>query len=342
LTESCGTFKGIADDYLGGFAALHYRDPSHVRTTLSTFLLFLNEQRIRSLETVSPQIVTQFLTWARTSGHRGAVETISIISKFFQWMIAEGRRKAANPVVPLIHSQRKKHRLPRPLEAEELDFAWQLLGERGNARLRFAAAVGEEAGLRIGEICRLRTPDIDPKRQRVFVGLPNKTNCERWAFFSERTKRYYIEWMAERNPACGHDYVLHNTLGDPSTALSLAAEFKRTLCKVAIGKRVNEAGFDKWSTHRLRHTMASRLVSAGADVATVMAAGGWKSYDAMAGYARVDPNVARRGYDEAMRYAQVQKESAARKKVLSPSDLLERRRVSLPQQQPSEVYKRCV
>ena len=88
--------------------------------------------------------------------------------------------------------------------------------------------------------------------------------------------------------------------------------------------------------------MASKLASAGADAATVMAAGGWKNGNVMSGYARVDPNVARRGYDEAMRYAQVQKESAARKKVLSPSDLLERRRISLPQQQPSEVYKRCV
>jgi integrase/recombinase XerC len=342
LTNSCGAFREIIDEYLGGYASRHYRTVDPIGTALAPFCLFLNEQRISSLEEVRPKTVTQFLVWAQEAGHRSAVEKTSIISKFFQWMIAEGRRKSANPVVPLIHSQRKKHRLPRPLEAEELDFTWQLLRERGNARLRFATAVGEEAGLRIGEICRLRISDVALTRQRIFVRLPNKTNCERWALFSDKTKRYHIEWMAERDPGCSHDYLLHNSLGHPMTVGSLTAEFNRTLCKLARGRACNETGFDKWSTHRLRHTMASKLVSAGADVATVMAAGGWKSYDAMAGYARVDPNVARRGYDEAMRFAQVQKESAARKKVLSPSDLLERRRIGLPQQQPSEVYKRCV
>jgi integrase/recombinase XerC len=95
------------------------------------------------------------------------------------------------------------------------------------------------------------------------------------------------------------------------------------------GKRVNETGLDKWSTHRLRHTMASTLVSSGADAATVMASGGWKSYEAMAVYARVDTDVARRGYDEAMRRSQDQKQSAPNRKPFTPADLLERRQTGV-------------
>jgi site-specific recombinase XerD len=161
--------------------------------------------------------------------------------------------------------------------------------------------------------------------------LPNKTNCERWAFFSERTKRYYIEWMAERNPACGHDHVLHNTLGSKLQTQSLRTEFNRTLCKTYQGKRVNETGFDEWSTHRLRHSMASKLASAGADAATVMAAGGWRNCNVMSGYARVDANAVRRGYDEAMRVARDQKQFAPCKKLLSPADLLARRQMNSSQ-----------
>jgi integrase/recombinase XerC len=342
LTESCGAFREIVDEYLKGFAALHYRDQRHVREALGPFFLFLSERRIKSLEEVTPQIITQFLTWAEKCGRRSVVQRISTISKFFKWMIAEGRREAGNPVIGLIHGQRKRHRLPRPLEATELDFTWQLLRERGTTRLRFATAVAEEAGLRIGEICRLRISDVDPIQQRLFVRLPNKTNCERWALFSGKTKRYHTEWMAERNPNCGHDYLLHNTLGSPLKVGSLATEFRRTLCKTHLGKTRNETGFDKWSTHRLRHTMASTLVSNGADVATVMAAGGWKSYEAMAGYARVDADVARRGFDQAMRHAQNQKQSATRKKLLTPADLLERRQRRAVQTLPYEVTERCV
>jgi integrase/recombinase XerC len=87
---------------------------------------------------------------------------------------------------------------------------WQILHERGTACLRFAVAIAVEAGLRIGEICNLRLNDVNLSRQTVFVRLPNKTKREREALFSHETKRYFIEWMAERNPLCTHDHVLHN------------------------------------------------------------------------------------------------------------------------------------
>jgi integrase/recombinase XerC len=191
-------------------------------------------------------------------------------------------------------------------------------------------------------ICRLRVTDVDVVRQRIFVGLPNKANRERWALFSDKTKRYFIEWMTERSPTRGHDYLLHNTLGNPLQISTLTNEFNRTLCKTYEGKTVNETGFDKWSTHRLRHTMASNLVSAGADAATVMAAGGWNSYEAMANYARVDVEVARRGYDEAMRRAKETRHYSPSRKSLTPSELLQRRQVQQVQPQLIKKSERCV
>ena len=72
--------------------------------------------------------------------------------------------------------------------------------------------------------------------------------------------------------------------------------------------------------------MASNLVSAGADAATVMAAGGWRTYEAMCGYAKVDEDVARRGYDEATKRARDLKATAPRKKTLSVNEFLDRKR----------------
>ncbi len=342
LQESCGQFCAIVEEYFNGFAALHYRDANELRAKLFVFFRFLNEKEIASLDDVTPQTITAYLKWGRDSGRLVAAYSVGALSTFFKWQISEGRRKAANPVIGLIHNAPAKHRLPRPLEADELGLMWKLLGERGNARTRFAAAAGEESGLRIGEICNLRLSDVDVRRQRFFIRLPNKTNRERWAFFADKTKRFYIEWMAERDQNCGHDFVLHNTLGDPSCPSTLSDEFKRTLCKTYEGTAIHETGFDKWSTHRLRHTMATNLASAGADAAMVMAAGGWSSPEAMGAYVRLDENLKRREHDEAIQRAKQQKQAAPQRRTLTPAEFLSRKRSKEVEHPEFHKLERCV
>lgn len=298
LLSSTGVFLPKVREFLEGFAALHYSDRYTLRHCIGPFFEYLNLVGITSLEDVTPKTVTSYLAWGKKNDRRSIARNVSYISTFFKWAICSGYRKAGNPVISLIHRAAQQKHMPRPLENDELDFTWDLLIKRGNARLRLAAAIAVEAGLRIGEIGRLRLQDVDLTRQRLFIVLPNKGKRERYAFFSEKTKRYYAEWMAERDARCKHDRLLHNTRLDPCTTQTLGAEFKRALSKTYLRKPRNERGWDKWSTHRLRHTMASNLATAGADAATVMAAGGWKTYEAMCGYTRVDAEVAHRGYEE--------------------------------------------
>jgi integrase/recombinase XerC len=326
LISCTGELLPIVREFLEGFAALHYGEHYTLRSGIGTFFQYLKIEGINSLEDVTPKTVTAYLAWAKKNDYRTAAKKISFVSTFFKWAIASGYRKYGNPVVPLIHRPRQQWRMPRPLDNEQLDYTWDLLNKRGNARLRLAAAIAEEAGLRIGEICRLRLQDVDLTRQRLFVRLPNKGKRERYGFFSGKVKQYYVEWMAERNPRNSNDdRLLHNTRGLPCKVQALGKEFSRVLCKTSEGKQRNEEGWDKWSTHALRHTMASNLVSAGADAATVMAAGGWKTYEAMCNYARVDAEVASRGYEEAMKRVQEKKHQVPRKKPLSVSEFLERK-----------------
>ena len=326
LTEHCGPFRALVVEYLEGFVKLHYKEQQTTRRSLGPFFLFLNDLGITSLDDIGPRTITQYLTWAEKEGRRCAATTISFLGTFFKWARGMGYMQAASPVIPLIHNTRKHWRMPRPLDVDEMKFTWQLLHDRGNARLRLAAAIAEEAGLRLGEICRLRLQDVNLKKRTLFIGLPNKGNRERMAFVSEQTVRYYDDWLRERDPNCGHDYLLHNTRGDQSQVQSLGHEFSRVLCKTFQGRVLNKTGWNSWSTHRLRHTMASNLVSAGADAATVMAAGGWRTYEAMCGYAKVDEDVARRGYDEATKRARDLKATAPRKKTLSVNEFLDRKR----------------
>jgi integrase/recombinase XerC len=318
-----GVFQDIGREYFGGFAPLHYRDIYTVRKHLGHFFEYLNLEEINSLEAVTPKVVTAYLAWGISNDHRSVTQSVSPISTFFKWAIAMEYRKFANPVVSLIHRKPQPKRLPRPLEVGEMSDSWEMLISRGNARLRLAAAIGEESGPRISEICRIRLQDVDETGQRIFIQLPNKTMTERWVFFGEKTKKYLKEWLPERDPDCGHDRLLHNTLGNVSNAQSLGQEFNRVLCKTNRGKKVNDTGFEQWSTHRLRHTMATNLVSGGANASTVMTALGHSTFEAMCGYARVDTAVSRRGYDEAMKRSKEERKSAPRKKTLSPSEFLE-------------------
>lgn len=325
MNDSCGPFLGLANEYFNGFALRHYRDIRTPRISLCPFFQFLNSIGIRDVGKVSPKTITAFLTWARQAGIKSPAYNISKISTFFKWLIAEERYKGGNPVVGLIHNYARKRYQPRPLDEDELELAWKLILAHGDTRLRFAAATALEAGLRISEICHLRLSDVNIKRQTLFVRLPNKSNVERWAFFGDRTKQYYLELLAERAPDCSHDNLLLNDWGLPCKIPSLRYLFQKVLCKNHQGKIVNAVGFERWSTHRLRHNMATSLVRGGADIHTVMAAGGWASAEAMSMYVLVDIEAARRGYDEAHRRLAKAQQSAPTTTVLSPAEFLARR-----------------
>lgn len=336
LSADIGAFRPIVDEYFDGFAQTHYRGGvATARSTLASFFRFLNERAMLSLEAVTPKVITQYIAWINAAGRGDA--KVSFIKTFFNWAIEVGYREQANPVINSFHNPPRRKGVPRPYSAKEMEFAWSLLNERGNARVRFAVAIAEEAGLRIGEICRLRVQDIDPIAQRCFVRLPNKTNCERYSHFGSKTKQYFEAWMKERDPGCGHDALLYNTLKRPCTEPTLRADVNRTLCKAYDGKQLNETGFDCWNMHRLRHTMATNLVNGGADMMTVMANGGWQSYDAACGYAAPDLHVARRGYHNAMRLVQAKKQAPHTTRILTPAELLTRKSKRLVKARLEEV-----
>ena len=177
--------------------------------------------------------------------------------------------------------------------------------------LRLAAAIGEEAGLRASEVCDLRLEDVFLREQKLFVRLPNKGMIERSAHFGDKTRHYYIRWMAERRTDCDHDGLLHNRHGGRLKYKALRGEYLRTLSKLLRGQRGAETGFDRWLTHRLRHTFATNLAKGGADAMTIRGLGGWKSFQVMEGYVETNNESVGRGYHAAMKTAAAQKEMPA-------------------------------
>lgn len=332
MDQAFGRFRPIVEDYFKNFAELHYRNLSSVRSSLGRFFRFLNESDYRSLEDVDHKTITKFLIWVSKNNRGVKSDLLSCITTFFKWLETTEKRSGGCPVNSFLHHKKKAKHLPRPLSNDELNLAWEILLERGDARLRLAFAIAEESGTRIGEICRLHVSDIDAGSQRLFIRLPTKNNRERYVHFGHKTAKYLREWLAERDPTCGHDMLLYNYAKrkSPFDTNTLGRAFSRVLCKTYLGKVVHDRGFDRWSTHRLRHTMATRLVAGGADAAVVMAAGGWIDPDTMAGYVKIDESQAKQGYVMAMRAAEKQQQEAPRTRVLSLAEFSERRLGDVP------------
>jgi integrase len=212
------------------------------------------------------------------------------IRLFFDWLIINGKRKAANPVIPKFHTQTQVTRLPRPYEAKELQLIRSLVEESGDLTLQLAIAIGEESGLRISEVCNLKISDVDLEKQHLFVGLPTKTRVERYAPFHTRTKNALIAWLNQR-PAADHDFLLTGTGDIPLRKHTLRLRLNRLLC--GPGK------LDRFSFHRLRHTAASKVYPA-MDPLGVMKTFGWQSEKVMQGYTRLLPETLRESYVRAM------------------------------------------
>jgi integrase/recombinase XerC len=301
-----GQYRGLLDLYLATSVSDRYRGGS-IRThtyAVVNFLEFVCVSKLKSLEDVTPMTISAYAKWGRDTGRPKLLADVCHIKMFFDWQLATDMRKAANPVVSSIHRVRQPKRQPRPYSEKELIYIWSLLERRGNSRLRAMAAVAEESGMRREEIANIRLGDLDLERHEILVGLPNKTNTERTARFGEKAKALISLWLLDRDPNCGHDRLFHNSQNNPCNGIQMHLEFVKVLCTSWIGKKLHEEGIESWSIHRMRHTVASRLAKGGADYATIMGAGGWTTYSAMVGYAKVDSEDSRRGYEEAMQRSQ--------------------------------------
>jgi integrase len=132
--------------------------------------------------------------------------------------------------------------------------------------------------------------------------------------------------MTEGRTDCDHDGLLHNRHGGRLKYGALRDEYLRTLSKLLRGERGAETGFDRWLTHRLRHTFATNLAKGGADAITIKGLGGWQSFQVMEGYIEPNNESVGRGYHAAMKMAAEQKEMPRTKRTLTLAELLKRKR----------------
>lgn len=289
--ENMGYFLPVYQAYVQSFATQHYAKETkkNLRFDLTRLFEFLRQKNIRSLERVTPKLISEFLLERYTSKGKTTAVVIPHLRLFFSWLILEGKRHSPNPVLYGIHGEKRPKRLPRPFSDDEMRKIWEVLEKpEVPLPLRVAVALASECALRIAECCNTSVADIDLVKQQVFVRM-SKVKIERIVPFAARSRKYLEEWLEKRGKL-PHDFLLTSRYGRPMRAYNLR-EILNKLLRPAV---------PKWKFHRLRHFAASALAANGCDATALMKTFGWRSASVAQGYIALAPEQLRSAYDRAM------------------------------------------
>lgn len=199
------------------------------------------------------------LTYA-TQRHR-----LQLLKGFFRWLARENVI-LWNPASE-IEMPRLERRLPKAILSErevEMVFAQPDLSDPLGLRDRVMMEVLYSTGVRRAELARLSLYDVDAERGTLTVRL-GKGRKDRTIPIGERALHWLARYVDEVRPALvvlpdsGTTFLTEK--GDPVGLEALSMLMRRYINKAKIGK--------DGSVHIFRHSMATHLLDAGADIRAI-------------------------------------------------------------------------
>ncbi len=247
-------------------------------------------------QTIGHEDIETFLAWLHEhgTGARSQARVISGLRGFFEFLELENIIKE-NPL-ELIESPRLGLYLPDTLsfsDIERIIAAVDLSREEG-ARDKAILESLYSAGLRVSELTILRISHI--YSDDGFIRVIGKGNKERLVPIGASALKalsiYINEVRIHRDIAHGHeDFVFLNRRGKHLTRMSIFNIVKQHTALAGIRKKV--------SPHTFRHSFASHLVDAGADLRAVQEMLGHESITTTEIYTHLDRTYLR---DEIMKH----------------------------------------
>jgi site-specific recombinase XerD len=240
---------------------------------IETFAKFLG----RSPDTATGDDIRRFQAAQIALGAQPPKMNTQASALRFLLAITCGRADLANQIARR-HYPKK---LPQILVAEDVG---RLLDHAPGPGLKYRAAlsVAYGAGLRGGELVRLRVSDIDSKRMLIRVEM-GKGRIDRYAMLSPHLLDVLREWWRQcRSQGWlfpGRDPLLPMTVRQLNRACHMAAD---------------AAGLPVWvSPHTLRHCFATHLLESKVDVRVIQVLLGHAKLDTTARYTQVAINLMR-------------------------------------------------
>ena len=211
---------------------------------------------------------------------------LQTIRLFFEHLIQEEGIPTANPVTRI--SIRLPKPLPRHLKDEQVR---RFLDGITDLRDRAMFMLMLRCGLRVQEVADLTVDAIEFARRQIFV-FHGKGAKDRVVYMSEDARSALLAYLAKRSSKARGLFLVQKgpMKGNP---LSVRGIQKR----IEYYARKSELNV---SCHRLRHTMATQLLNADADLATIQDLLGHGQITTTQRYCRVANLKVQRDYYKAM------------------------------------------
>jgi len=215
-------------------------------------------------------------------------ERLVAIRSFYRYLRDEEGREIANPAVKGMALRLAKP-LPRYLKKSELDLFLTVINKK---RDRALFMVMLRCGLRVTEVANLTLDTIDYQRNQIIV-RNGKGAKDRATYISNDAADALAAYLLVRPPTREQKLFLVEKGIHKGKPISVRGIQKR------IEYYSRKSGVTI-SCHQLRHTMATQLLNAGADLVCIQEILGHTKIETTMRYSRLSSLKAQRDYYEAM------------------------------------------
>lgn len=264
----------------------------------------------RTLSEIKSLLIASFInqrlkTTTKREGPRNPAtvfKEVALLSSVFNMAIRESVLAGSNPCATIPTATRKKiwawNKRERYLTVdEEATLFAKLTGRRGHLAsiVRFEL----ETGLRKSELCRLEVAHVNLSGSLRSFKIKNRTvnlgPNELLVMTSKNGKPRVIPLTPSARR------IAELQIADATTKKYLFTSFKTggmiTEIKTGFAAAVRDAGLEDFRFHDLRHTFATRLNEAGADLVTIRDLLGHSSTKMASDYTQTSPDTRRRAIE---------------------------------------------
>ena len=210
------------------------------------------------------------------------------IRRFYDYLIYEQDVKMDNPV-RLGCSLRIPRPLPKHLRDEQIDLFLAMVDD---VRDKAIFMLMLRSGLRVAEVANLKVDAIDFRRGKILVQA-GKGGKDRVVYVSKDAVKAIVAYLKAR-PKSASKYVFlvkkGPYRGQPLSIRSIQKRLKHHARKASL----------KASCHQLRHSFATQMLNAGADLATIQDLLGHTSVTTTQRYCKVSNLKVQTDYFKAM------------------------------------------
>lgn len=244
------------------------------------------------LSGINPLVLRSYLSVLIQKNHPASVaRKLSSLRSFFQYWVKKGKI-AQNPA-KAIHSPKLPKRLPKFLNVDEV-FALLDVPGSDDMRGRRDKAILEllySCGLRVSELVGLDVAQVDLENRLVRVF--GKGGKERLVPIGKKASQKIDHYLKLRDTFVKKDKdsgaVFLNVRGERLSVRSIQRLVDDTIKKCGLSKEV--------SPHVLRHTFATHLLNAGADLRSIQELLGHASLSTTQKYTHVNLDQLMKVYD---------------------------------------------